>query len=91
MRCELALDEIGEMTHGLHRFELGGLELDLELRLSGNDQVDVIEGVPFGYVRRGKSWAQLETFIVKDIAKDFCQLRVDVLLLHQEAINLKAL
>jgi len=42
------LDQVGQVAYGVHGFEFGGLELDAELGFYGDDEIDVVEGVPVG-------------------------------------------
>ena len=79
-RGKLLRDQLDQVADGLERLKFGGLELDMERGFNGDDQVDVIEGVPLGDVAGGKTGREHKGVIVKQVVKDGCELRVDVLL-----------
>src|SRR5436305_620853 len=79
---ELRLNQVGEVADGLHGLEFGGLELDAEARFDGDDQVDVVEGVPLGNIVGGEAGAEDDAVVVEQVVEDGGELLVDVLLLH---------
>lgn len=70
------------MAHGVKAFQFGGLELDLEARLDGDDKVDVVEGIPLLDVGCGEGGGKDEGFVVEEIADDGGELGVDLGWLH---------
>jgi hypothetical protein len=79
---QLGGDEAGEVAYGVELFKFGSLELDFETRLNGDDQVDVVEGVPFRDLRGGEFGSEDEGIVIEKIVKDGGELVVDVLRLH---------
>lgn len=74
------------MADIVHGFEFGGVELDMKLGLDGDDEVDVVEGVPLGDVGGGEGGGEDESVVVEEISKDGGELGVDLLLLHVEDV-----
>ena len=77
MRGEFGGDEVGEMAYGVELLEFGGLELDLESGLDGDDEVDVVEGVPLWDLGRGEVRCEDEGVVVEEIVEDGSELGVD--------------
>ena len=79
---ELFLDKSHKVAYGVHGFELGGLELDLEVGFNRNDEIDVVEGVPFGDAGGGQLGGEDEGVVVEDVVENAGEFGVDLLLLH---------
>ena len=67
---ELALKQRDEVADGVHGFELGGLELDFETGFDGDDEVDVVEGIPLGDACGGEGGGEDEGVVVEDVVED---------------------
>jgi hypothetical protein len=74
----------------VHRFKLGGLELDAEARFDGYDQVDVVERVPLRNVRSREAGAEFDGIVIKEVVKDGREPLVNIVLLHQHIISMRA-
>ena len=79
---QLFFYQVYQVAYGGHGFEFGGLELDAEAGLYGDDEVDVVEGIPLRHAGGGQLRRQDESVVVKDVVKDAGELGVDLLLLH---------
>jgi hypothetical protein len=84
---ELLLDQVNEVADGVHGLKLGRLELDLQVRLDGNDQVDVVEGVLLGHACSGEFGCEDEGVVIEDVMEDRRQLLIDFRLLHPASIR----
>ena len=71
----------------MHGFQLGGLELDAEFGFDGDDEIDVIEGVPVGDAGGGEAGGEDDGVVVEQVVEDGGELSVDVLLLHEVIIS----
>jgi len=71
------------VANGTHGFQFGGLELYLEAYLYRDNQIDVIEGVPFGHARRGQLGSEDQSVVFEEVAEDGCEKSVDGRLLHR--------
>ncbi len=83
---ELLFDQGNEVADGVHGFELGGLELDFQAGLDGDDEVDVVEGIPLGEAGGGEVGGEDEGVVVEDVVEDGGELSVDFGLLHEGSV-----
>ena len=72
------------MADRLHALEFSGLELDAEERLGRDNEVNVVEGVPFGNVGGGKARDGDERIVVEEISEEGGEARVDFVLLQRD-------
>jgi len=82
LRRQFSLDEIGQMADSLERLQFRCLELDFERSFDGDDQVDVVKGIPLGDVASAEPRRKGEGLVVEEIMEYGSELRVNVLDLH---------
>lgn len=58
-------DQIDHLADVLHRNSLAHGDLEVELVLNGNDQVDVLKGIPLRNIIRDRGIIDLDGIIVK--------------------------
>src|ERR1051325_11396069 len=79
---DLDADEGDELADVLELLDLGRRELDAECLLGRDDDVDVVEGCPFGDVGGAGLGAQLDRQVVEDVEEDLGQALIDFGLGH---------
>src|SRR5471032_1192180 len=74
----LATDQLDQFADVLQALDLGGLELDLEAHFARDDDVDVIQRIPFVEVFGGTVHRQIDIVVVEYVAEDVDQFAQDL-------------